>query len=167
MRTPTFLQRARALTTLGALLLLAACSKDKPAPTPASNWQVDGQPLQSEKITVEVGTPTYNANTITISIWQDISTATSTGSAVALTLRVPNRVGSYSLPGTSTDVDAGYADYVTPGQGSNLYEATSGTITISALTSNFVAGTFFFTGAELFNAKHTKLITGGQFSKSF
>lgn len=164
---PTLLQRAHTLTVLGALLLLAACSKDKSTPTPVSSWQVDGQLLQAEKITVEVGTPTYNANTITISIWQDISTATSTGSAVALTLRVPNRVGTYSLPGTNTDVNAGYSDYVTPGQGSNLYEATSGSITISALTSNSVAGTFSFVGAELFNKQHTKRITDGQFSKSF
>ncbi|MFD1873741.1 hypothetical protein [Hymenobacter bucti] len=163
---PTLLQRARTLTTLGALLL-AACSKDNAVPTPPSSWQVDGQVLQSEKVTVEVGTPTYNANTITISIWQDISTATSTGSAVALTLRVPNRVGTYSLPSTNTNISAGYSDYVSPGQGSNLYEAVSGSITISALTSNSVAGTFSFVGAELFNKQHTKRITDGQFSKSF
>ncbi|NML65822.1 hypothetical protein HHL22_11465 [Hymenobacter sp. RP-2-7] len=149
------------------MLLATACSKDKATPAPANSWQVDGQAQQAAKVTVEVGTPAMNAGMLTIHIWQDISNANSTGSAVAVYLFVPNRVGTYSLTAASTSASAGYSDYVSPGAGSNLYEATSGSVTITALTSNSVTGTFTFTAAEVFTPQHTRQITNGQFSTTF
>ena len=80
---------------------------------------------------------------------------------------VPNAVGTYSLAGKDTKASASYADYVTAGSGSNLYLSTSGSITISSLTSTSTAGTFSFTGAEMFNDQHTKRISNGQFNKTF
>ncbi|MBJ6146362.1 hypothetical protein [Hymenobacter sp. BT559] len=159
----------RAAATLGTLLLATACSKDKATPAPASSWQVEGQAQQSDKVVVEMGTPALNPNMLTVSIWQNSSTASANSSAVVLTLFVPNRVGTYSLggTGTTTKASASYADYLSPGSGSNLYAATGGSITISSLTSNSVAGTFAFTGAELFNTSHTKQIIGGQFNSTF
>ena len=157
----------RAAATLGTLLLATACSKDKATPAPASSWQVERQAQQSDKVVVEMGTPALNPNMLTVSIWQNSSTASANSSAVVLTLFVPNRVGTYSLGGTTTKASASYADYLSPGSGSNLYAATSGSITISSLTSNSVAGTFAFTGAELFNTSHTKQIIGGQFTSPF
>ena len=163
---PSQLRRVRPFGALGLLLLLAACAKDKSAPAPASSWQVDGQAQQSETVVVTLGTPALNRDMVTIEIWQTFTTATSNGSAVVLTMQVPQRPGTYSLAGASTNASAAYSGYSSTGQGTGLYPATSGTVTISALTSTFIAGTFSFTGAELFKAQHTIQIANGQFSKN-
>jgi hypothetical protein len=148
-------------------VLLAACSKDKTTPTPAGSWQVDGQPQQSERVSITLGTPALNSGIVTIAIWQNFNTTASTGSAVVLTMNVPQRTGTYSLAGTSTSTSAAYSAYSSAGQGTGLYTATSGSVTISTLTSNSISGTFTFTGTELFNSQHTKQITNGQFNTSF
>ena len=168
---PNRLSGTNAFVALGLLLLLGACSKDNPAPTPipASSWQVDGQQQQSDSVAVQVNgaTASTNPNTIEIKIWQTFKAPTSIRSAVVVHMYVPNAVGTYSLAGKDTKASAGYSDYVTAGSGSNLYLSTSGSITISSLTSTSIAGTFSFTGAEMFNDQHTKRISNGQFNKTF
>jgi|GEM_PF-6834585 len=161
------LLRTSPFGALGLLVLLAACSKDKPAPTPAGSWQVDGQPQQSDRVSITLGTPALNPDVVTIAIWQNFNTTTSTGSAVVLTMNVPQRPGTYSLAGTRAPASAAYSDYSSAGSGNGLYPAVSGSIAISTLTSNSISGTFTFTGAELFNSQHTKQITNGQFNTSF
>jgi hypothetical protein len=150
-----FFRSLRAATTVMALATLAACSKkDDATPTPAANpegmsWTVDGNNVTATTAVSQAST----GNLVTL--------AGATSSTGGVFLDVPKAVGTYPVTSTS-DASASYV--VTPSTGSSqFYDATTGTIVVSAVSATSISGTFTFTGAGS-SGSTTKTLTNGKFN---
>lgn len=136
-----------------AFTSLAACSKkDDATPTPTAtegmSWTVDGNDITT-------------ATAVSQTTGTDVMLAGSTSSSGGVFLDMPKTVGTYTLSSTS----AASASYVvTPAQGSSqFYDATSGSIVVSTVTSTAISGTFTFT-SKLSGGTATKILTNGKFN---
>ena len=149
---------------LGALaplcfLLLSSCSKkEATAPGPGASWSVNGQDYESTQVQADV-----QNNEVEVNIRQQFSTATSNGSFVVFTLRVPRQTGTYSLSAANSQAQASYMEYTTDGKGIDFYVGSSGTVTISDLAANSITGTFTFTGNGFQHPQVTKTVNAGKF----
>ncbi|WP_210517652.1 DUF6252 family protein [Hymenobacter terricola] len=144
----------RVATTVMALATLAACSKkDDATPAPAPNpegmsWTVDGNNVTATTAVSQAASGTL------------VTLAGATSSTGGVFLDVPKVVGTYPVTSTS-DASASYV--VTPSTGSSqFYDATTGTIVVSAVSATSISGTFTFTGAGTGAA--TKTLTNGKFN---
>ena len=134
-----------------ALLLtdLGGCSRQDPAPANQTilTWTVDGRTASTA-----FAMQTTDGPDITVEGSMDASQG-----GAGMTLRMPKRLGTYTLAPNSWDVYAAYS-------GDGLYRSTNGAITVSTLTATVIKGTFTFTGTGNSNPSLTKNITQGTFS---
>jgi hypothetical protein len=147
----TFTQRLFRTAAPIALLItgLAGCSRQDPAPTNQTilTWTVD-----SRTVSTVFAMQTTDGPDITV----EGSIDASQGGA-AMVLRMPKRLGTYTLAPNNWDVYAAYS-------GDGLYRSANGSITVSTLTATVIKGTFTFTGTGNSNPSLTKTITQGTFS---
>ena len=151
------LRYLRTYATLLALTSLAACSSKhdpKPVADPMGmSWTVDGNNV----------TATQTDKTVTTSDLKLDGGAGSASGGSAISLMIPKKAGTYDLASSTNDASAVYA--VTSSTNGTGYLATTGTITVTALTATNVTGTFTFTGADISGSTTTtKTITNGKFN---
>ena len=145
-----------------ALTTLAACSKKNeatptPAPTTGVSYTVDGA-----AVTSTAANGTVQGNQVIVSGVSGTSTANN-----GVLLSLPKNTGTFTITPTS---DAS-ATYLASGNSSDFYDATSGTIAVTAYSASTtagasnIAGTFTFTGRN--SAGATKTVTNGTFNVKY
>ena len=158
---PNLFHHNAVFVAVWVLLALSACSKHddaSPEPPVVASWVIDGQERTSVLARAEV-----NVDKVAVYIYQNFASSSSKGSAVTVTLFVPNRVGTYTIAPNS-QVSASFMDFDTStGNSQDSYSADAGTITISALTATTISGTFNLTGKGYLNKQVTKSLTSGKF----
>lgn len=134
-------------------LLLAGCSSDSGGSSEGSGTFI--------KFTVNGQNYNYEPETISSNKTLIQGYAGSDTTLKRISLWLPNDVstGTYSVTDTPSDLDTYNAAYSSEGESINM-DATSGTITITSITEDYIVGTFSFSGD---NGGSTLTITNGQF----
>ena len=145
----------RAATTVLALAVLAACSSknDDPQATTGISWTADGTPATDPA-------PQVLASSTNIDIPGSTGTAPNN---ITIHVGMPAQVGSYAINSTNTVA----ADYIRHGNTATVGDlASTGTVTVSTLTTTRVMGSFSFTAYNYsggVSSPLVKTITNGQF----
>ncbi|MGY3087881.1 hypothetical protein ACVWYF_000907 [Hymenobacter sp. UYAg731] len=146
------------LRIAAAGLMLAvpgACfsKKDDPQAAPGMSWTADGTPASDPA-------PQVLASSTNIDIVGSTGTAPN---KTTIHVSMPAQLGSYAINSTNTVA----ADYILHGGTATVgYQASTGTVTVSTLTTTRVMGSFSFTAYNYSSGVSSplvKTITNGQF----